>query len=110
MKKLKQAIISKLLSIIQNPHTSGSGLVIFLSYVAEELWPQKKAVIENTRGAAAVWLGLNAGDASRGKTQLDDLEKRTKTAIDTRDTSHLANPDLPAALQPISPGKPQNPS
>jgi hypothetical protein len=87
MEKLKDAIVNRLINFINNPHTSGSAATFGLLKIAGIIWPQKKPILDDIAAAAVVWLGLQAGDASKSATK-----KEVATAINTGDTSFLVKP------------------
>ena len=91
-----------LLNAFANKHTSIAGVLYLalktITQLAVVWWPDQKDKLETTanilEGAAVAYGLIAAGDASRGKSQLDDLARKTATAIQTNDTTQLVKPDV----------------
>jgi len=89
--------MNMLLSALQNKHTSIAGVVYLALKTFVQLmvvwWPDQKDKLETTgsilEGAAVAYGLIAAGDASRGKQQLGELQDKVATAIQTGNTDML---------------------
>lgn len=94
--------MNTIMTILQNKHTSIAGVVYLalktMAQLAVVWWPEQKDKLETTssilEGAAVAYGLIAAGDASKSQKDLDDLSRKTATAIQTSDTSMLVKPDV----------------
>ncbi len=103
MDKLKDAIVAKLVALINNPHTSGSALVFGLLKLGGIIWPAKKPVLDEIAAGAVIYLGISAGDASKSATK-----QEVARAVETQDTSFLKNPSSQPSVVVNPPVAPTN--
>jgi len=87
-------------SSLKNKHTSGAALVFAVlkvgAGIAATWYPAHDKQIRDTadllEGVAVLYLGAAAGDAAQSTKQVDVLEDKVKTSIETGDTSTLNKP------------------
>jgi hypothetical protein len=103
------AIISKLLS---NPHTTGAGLGFVIVKVGKEValvwFPQQadkiKATADLLEGVAAFYGLALAGDAGKGKEDLEAVKKDVARLDPGGNTATLYRKDLPVSVEPPKTG------
>ena len=73
LKDIQSAILDKILSLVNNPHTSGSALFYGMLKMAGYIWPAKKPLLDELASCAVVYLGIAAGDAKPRNTNLPQV-------------------------------------
>ena len=94
--------MNTLLNAFQNKHTTGAGVAYLLLKTLMQMlivwFPDQHDKLATTgeilEGAAVAYGLVAAGDASKSKAQVDDLARKTATAITSGDTTQLVKPDV----------------